>query len=1204
MDKNSAKNLIKKTLQNPFDKEQFVYFIKNLLNRIDESKAFHARGYVPEIFKGFIKTYERIATYTDPEENKIDILIVYLQRETTLGRARTAQRNFIARYLKGRGEKDAGLIAFVSPNRDDWRFSFVKMEYKLVETPSGKIKAKEEFTPARRFSFLVGKNENSHTAQSCLVPILESDISYSTLEELEKTFSIEKVTKEFFEKYRDLFLKTKEALDEIVTSDPKIENDFTQKGVNTVDFAKKLLGQIVFLYFLQKKGWFGVAENKNWGEGDKQFLRNLFEQCGQKGQDFFNDYLEFLFYDALNKENRGGIDPSYYPKFHCKIPFLNGGLFDPINDYDWKYTDILLPNRLFSNTNRTKEGDIGTGILDVFDRYNFTVKEDEPLEKEVAVDPEMLGKVFENLLEVKDRKSKGTYYTPREIVHYMCQESLINYLTTECEEIVSKEDIETLIRYGELAVEHDNRVQERGMETATYSYKLPESIRNNAELIDAKLADIRVCDPAIGSGAFPVGMMNEIIRARSVLATYIKNKKHYTMYDFKRHAIQNCLYGVDIDPGAVEIAKLRLWLSLIVDEEDIEQIKPLPNLDYKIMQGNSLLEEYEGIKLFDEKLLSMIIKSDDMWLKELKNKEGEISKKLLAYYQENPKWMRNRNIQRPIDLYKLERKLDQIRSSIKYQIKSDNFLQTTQKQVTINFDGRIAPDSIWKQLKSLHNDFFETSQKAKKDKIEEKIERLEWQLIETTLKEKGEQNKIAKLKHFKRNNLRPFFLWKLHFAEVFQEKGGFDVVIANPPYISHDRIIASEKQSLRKHFESYEPFADYYCYFIELGLRLQNAQGGLCYITSNSYLRANYGYALRTTIRRRNKLLAIINIEGFQVFETAIVNTAILISQNNYGNDQSKCSVVNSSYSDDIPFDEFIDRNRFYYLQRDFLMKSWILVPKDRLMLKQRIESVGRTLEQHNTKIRLGLATGANSVFIISEDKKKELIRKDAKNKYIIKPILRGKDIFRYGYKFNNVYILLTKNGVDVKREYPEVFKYFDSFGKKFKKRGAQGKHWTNLRACSFLDDFERKKLIWIELSDRGRFALCDEKMYLLNTAYFLIPPSSLFAKYLLAVLNSKVIEFYLNLIAETSGMGTNRWINNFVKEFPIPEISRNEQRPFVRFADRVLTLTRSSDYLENPRKQARVKEYERQIDEMVYELYGLTKKEVEIVENSSKKEV
>ena len=215
MDKNSAKNLIKKTLQNPFDKEQFVYFIKNLLNKIDESKAFHARVYVPEIFKGFIKTYERIATYTDPEENKIDILIVYLQRETTLGRARTAQRNFIARYLKGRGEKDAGLIAFVSPNRDDWRFSFVKMEYKLVETPSGKIKAKEEFTPARRFSFLVGKNENSHTAQSCLVPILESDISYSTLEELEKTFSIEKVTKEFFEKYRDLFLKTKEALDEI-----------------------------------------------------------------------------------------------------------------------------------------------------------------------------------------------------------------------------------------------------------------------------------------------------------------------------------------------------------------------------------------------------------------------------------------------------------------------------------------------------------------------------------------------------------------------------------------------------------------------------------------------------------------------------------------------------------------------------------------------------------------------------------------------------------------------------------------------------------------------------------------------------------------------------------------------------------------------------------------------------------------------------
>ncbi|MDP3142891.1 MAG: class I SAM-dependent DNA methyltransferase, partial [Candidatus Omnitrophota bacterium] len=353
-----------------------------------------------------------------------------------LDRARTTQRNFIARYLKDRGEKDAGLIAFVSPDEEDWRFSLVKMDYRFEEGKNGKVKIKEEFTPARRWSFLVGKNENSHTAQSKLYPIIANDEHNPTLAELEYAFNIEKVTKEFFEKYRDLFLRNKETLDEVVAGDASIKADFEAKGVNTVDFAKKLLGQIVFLYFLQKKGWFGVARDADWGTGSKRFLRELFEGRHGAYNNFFNDILESLFYDALRNDR--GHDDGYYSRFNCKIPFLNGGLFDPINNYDWVRTDIILPNELFSNNLKTKEGDTGNGILDIFDRYNFTVKEDEPLEKEVAVDPEMLGKVFENLLEVKDRKSKGTYYTPREIVHYMCQQSLINYLATELSDCHSR----------------------------------------------------------------------------------------------------------------------------------------------------------------------------------------------------------------------------------------------------------------------------------------------------------------------------------------------------------------------------------------------------------------------------------------------------------------------------------------------------------------------------------------------------------------------------------------------------------------------------------------------------------------------------------------------------------------------------------------------------------------------------------------------
>lgn len=415
MDKATAQKLIRETLRDSFDKGRFVYLLKNILNRFDESKAFHARGHVKEKIRTttpIIKTYERIGTYSDPDGKKTDLLIVYLQKESAIDRARTALRNFVADYLKQRDMKDAALVAFVAPDGEDWRFSFIKMEYKFNE----KGKVKEEFTPARRYSFLVGKNENSHTAQSRLLPLLLDDDGRPTLKDLEDAFSVEKTTKEFFEKYRDLFLRLEESLDAVLKKDAKVKTDFKAKNVHTVDFAKKLLGQIVFLYFLQKKGWFGVQRGCPWGSGSKHFLRELFNKQHGGYKNFFNDILEPLFYEALRLERSA----DYYSRFDCRIPFLNGGLFDPLNDYDWVETEILLPDDLFSNDRHTNEGDRGDGILDVFDRYNFTVKEDEPLEKEVAVDPEMLGKVFENLLEIKNRKSKGTYYTPREIVHYMC----------------------------------------------------------------------------------------------------------------------------------------------------------------------------------------------------------------------------------------------------------------------------------------------------------------------------------------------------------------------------------------------------------------------------------------------------------------------------------------------------------------------------------------------------------------------------------------------------------------------------------------------------------------------------------------------------------------------------------------------------------------------------------------------------------------
>ena len=615
MNSQQARTLVKETFPKGFDKGRFREFTINLLNKIDETKQGQWNAtYIKDAFKEHVEKFERLGTYTSPEDEKLDVLVVHLTKESKLERARTAIRNFVADHLKQRDGKDAALVAFLSPSERHWRFSYIKMEYATVEKDDGKVGVQTKLTPARRSSYIVGEGESCHTAQSRFLNLLQDTENHPTLAQIEDAFSVEAVTKEFFEQYKGLFLDLKDELEAIAKKDKTIGAEFADKKVSTADFGKKLMGQIVFLYFLQKKGWLGVAKGGDWGDGTHNFLRQLYDKKFGSYENFFNDILEPLFYDTLATDR--GHD-AWCSIFKCRIPFLNGGLFEPVAGFDWKKTDITIPNSLFSNSKKTESGDEGTGILDVFDRYNFTVNEAEPLEKEVAIDPEMLGKVFENLLEVKERKSKGSFYTPREIVHYMCQESLINYLDTAINsrtelvgkerrkqgllgdekaeqtlltvptrgELVPRADIETFIHSGDQA----SYYEAARMDGTSYKRNLPKTIETHAKLLDEKLEDIAVCDPAIGSGAFPVGMMQEIVRTRSALTPYFNDVKDRTAYHFKRHAIQNCIYGVDIDPGAVEIAKLRLWLSLVVDEDDVKQIKPLPNLSYKIVTGNSLL---------------------------------------------------------------------------------------------------------------------------------------------------------------------------------------------------------------------------------------------------------------------------------------------------------------------------------------------------------------------------------------------------------------------------------------------------------------------------------------------------------------------------------------------------------------------------------------------------------------------------------------
>lgn len=330
------------------------------------------------------------------------------------------------------------IAAFVSPTEDDWRLSFVKLDYSIETTPLGFIVERPQLTPALRYSYLVGANENCHTAQKQFISLLENDVADPAIETLEAAFGVERVTTEFFEQYHQLFERSRDALTEFLRGAPSVQETFEKLGVTADDFAKKLLGQVVFLYFLQKKGWFGVERGKPWGAGQRNFMRHLFKHRERYGRsavtqarpaNFFNDILEPLFYEALASP-RLDVD-HYYSHFDCRIPFLNGGLFEPLYGYKWVETDVLLPDSLFSNDLPTREGDVGTGILDVFDRYNFTVNESEPLEREVAVDPEMLGKVFENLLPENLRHASGTYYTPRAIVQYMCRQALLHCLSAQ-----------------------------------------------------------------------------------------------------------------------------------------------------------------------------------------------------------------------------------------------------------------------------------------------------------------------------------------------------------------------------------------------------------------------------------------------------------------------------------------------------------------------------------------------------------------------------------------------------------------------------------------------------------------------------------------------------------------------------------------------------------------------------------------------------
>ena len=537
-------------IESKYNRENWQRLLHDIFN--GKEKFWNTPSVVPTNSQ-FAKQTLWLGTITLSDGQTISIYEVELADSVDIERNRRGIRDMLLTAWRSNGNAGAFMFCY-RKHESVLRFSYVSEAWAFAEDGT----YQKESTDTKRFTYLLGEGHRSRTAIQQFEKLRDSSLS---LKDLTKAFSVDAVSDMFFKGYKQqyediIFYVTGKRMVKVAnkweerqegTPNTFIMQQFAhfpnpEKAIR--DYVKKLMGRLVFLQFLQKKGWLGVPVNASWGEGDREFIQNLFAECEDKDH-FIDNELESLFND-LNNEERKELT-------RYRTPYLNGGLFERDASDE---TEFPLPAKYMQS------------LLNFFASYNFTIDENDPDDAEVGVDPEMLGRIFENLLE--DNKDKGAFYTPKEIVSYMCRESLIAYLQTDIEDEATKEAIRQFVTTHDVAAlgTNDKFLQQ----------------------VDEALKNVKICDPAIGSGAFPMGLLKELFQCRTALEGIDQSKAA----EIKKHIIQQNIYGVDIERGAVDIARLRFWLSLIVDEETPQA---LPNLDFKIMQGNSLLEQYKGVDL-------------------------------------------------------------------------------------------------------------------------------------------------------------------------------------------------------------------------------------------------------------------------------------------------------------------------------------------------------------------------------------------------------------------------------------------------------------------------------------------------------------------------------------------------------------------------------------------------------------------------------
>ena len=1086
---------------------------------------------------------KQIGTVKLDDGKQLAIFTVEVADSISIVRNRQGLREIAAKHID-QNIIHGSLAFFYNKKQADYRFSFIAKEAS-IDLETGELIKGE--TKPKRYTYLLGSNEACTTpAKRMLVLADKKEKGAVDINQLKEVFSVEALNKDFFKTYKAHYEKFwKYLADE--------ENPYRTKLIDTEkddkvkqekpirDFTKKLLGRIVFLHFLQKKGWMGCSPNtKDWIDGEPRFMQQLFEDFA-KPEHFQSQCLTHLFFETLNTKRpndtfevkglNGKLNGS-------RVPYLNGGLFEP--EKNKATLKIDFPADFFKE------------LLDFFEQYNFTIDENSPDDHEVGIDPEMLGHIFENLLE--DNRDKGAFYTPKEIVQYMCKESLIQYLLNTFQE---QKDIEQFIRFH------------------TVSPLLAE--KENAVLLNKKLDVIKVCDPAIGSGAFPIGMLQEIFEAKRFIYPYLKTNKDFKPAEIKKNIIQNSIYGVDLEKGAVDIAQLRFWLSLVVDELNPH---PLPNLDYKIMQGNSLLEKFEGIDLSQmgkSKSDVRIAEPERDLFGNLKEDQMKIT------FSQSDTTQKIQDLIKTFFTIEVSEKKNEIRSEINKLV-----LQH------IEYNLELRENQLHRWINEVVNtENLKIAAKKKYDGYVSDLSKL--------------QDTKTQLLKIQETDERPYFLWHLYFMDVF-EQGGFDVMIGNPPYIQLQKMGKETDILQESGFETFARTGDIYCLFYEKGFDLlKKNEGVLSYITSNSWMKTKYGESLRKFFIEKTNPIKLLNFEDTQIFPSATVEVNILIAKKQLNSKKTE-SVALKQDSIRKTIHQYFEENN---IRLDSLDNSeWILLSKNDHLIKKHIEEVSTPLSSYNLQISRGIITGLNEAFIIPESEKRELEQADPKSKVLLKKFLGGRDIHKYKVDWNNEWLIYSHS--DVKEtDFPKIIRHLTPFrdnlearrGGMNPKTGEVPYKWWQLQVDYYSSgtykNYELPKIMWAELSDKQKFTFDDTGIYP-NKTIFIITGDLI--KPLLAVLNSKVTLWFFNQTSTTSGMGTTIWSKYKVEQLPIPKLLNEYSRLLETFAEYLIYLNdpKQETVLEKVGNEAISQVFEDLANMIVYELYfteEMKAKEIDVLQ-------